>query len=99
MNPSGTSAPASPLRVCRTSTSSVCPASRSSSFSPTHMMGRRPAASAAFTLRATISSVSPNWCAALGVADDGVLRELGDHLGADLAGGGDVVLPVDVLRA
>src|SRR3990170_8941740 len=61
MKPSGICAPSRPLRVCRASTSSVIPASRSSSFSPTHMMGRRPAAKAAFTLRATISSVSPNW--------------------------------------
>ena len=37
--------------------------------------------------------------AALGVADDHVVDELLELLRADLAGGGDVVLPVHVLRA
>ncbi len=39
---------------------SVAPASRSSSVSPTHRIGVMALARMAFTLRLTISSVSPN---------------------------------------
>src|SRR5262249_52768510 len=43
-------------------TSSVSPASRCSSVSPTHAITRRPAPSAALARLATVSSVSPKYC-------------------------------------
>ena len=48
--------------VCPRTLSSVPPASRSSSVSPTHTIGVMPLPRTALTLRFTISSVSPNSC-------------------------------------
>ena len=49
-------------RHCRLKTSSVNPASRSSSTSPTHTIGVNPACRAAFNLKLTVSSDSPKYC-------------------------------------
>src|SRR5260370_3861861 len=53
---------AGPPENCVSQISSVRPASRCSSSSPTHTMGVRPAASAAFVFFATVCSVSPKNC-------------------------------------
>src|ERR1022692_353229 len=46
----------------RRNTSSVSPASRSCNTSPTQQIGVRPASSAVFSRRFTVSSVSPKYC-------------------------------------
>ena len=66
---------------------SVAPASRSSSVSPTHMIGVMPAASTARSFLATISSVSPNSSRRSEWPTITYLHvELGEHRRADLAG-------------
>ena len=52
------------------STASVSLASRASSLSPTQRIGSRPAASAAWTFKASASSVSQKSLAPLGVTED-----------------------------
>ena len=52
--------PARPAATCPSTLASVAPASRSSSVSPTHMIGVISWRRIAFTLRLTASSVSPN---------------------------------------
>jgi hypothetical protein len=56
------STPCSPPRTCPSTFDSIRPESRSSSDSPTHMIGVIPAAKTAFAFLFTVSSVSPKNC-------------------------------------
>ena len=53
--------PSSALRVWRSMTAAVSPASRSASVSPTQMTATRPASTAALARWFTVSSVSPKY--------------------------------------
>ena len=76
------------------------PASRSSSVSPTHMIGVIAVARIAFTLRLTISSVSPKSSRRSLWPHDHVAHvELGQQRRRHLAGERALVLPVAVLGA
>ena len=88
----------SPGASCRASTSSVSPASRSASVSPTHMMGSRPWSSAAWTFFCTLSSVSPkSWRRSEWPMMTCGHPQVDEHGRGDLPGERALVLPEHVL--